>query len=172
MDPDLRIVIIVAVSQNGVIGNQGEIPWQQAADLARFANLTLGHTVLAGRITHEAILKRLGHPLPVRRTLVLTRRKNYPVPAGCEVVGSLPEAISRTTGEELYVIGGAQVYSLAYPWCDIIYLTRIEASVPGDTFFPDLDREVWWTVLTESHSSSRRNQYPYTFTVMNRRLIR
>lgn len=172
MDPGLTVVIVAAVAQNGVIGNRGWLPWRQKADLKRFADLTSGQTLLVGRKTHEAILKKLGHPLTKRRTLVLTNQIGYEVPRGCEVVHLFTEALERVKvlGEtELFVIGGAEVYRLALPICQKMYLTRVGADVEGDTFFPEYSPGEWFEGPEEKHPADEENEFDYSFVELTRR---
>lgn len=171
MDTGVRISIIAAVAANSVIGKSGDIPWRLRADLRRFAELTREHTVVVGRKTHETILRRLGHPLHDRRTIILTRRDNYPTPAGCEVATSWKEALERLHGErEAFVIGGAEIYRLALPYVTRMYLTQVHMHYEGDVFFPPYDPLEWWADETaQYHPADAENECGYTFTVLGRR---
>ncbi|GAB4531144.1 MAG: dihydrofolate reductase [Anaerolineales bacterium] len=130
----MRINFILAVDESGAIGAQGRIPWRVRADLQRFKRLTMGHHILMGRRTWESI----GRPLPGRINLVVTRQRGFEA-AGCVVAASPQEgvALARQAGEqELFVIGGAQLYAALLPQADCIYLSRIQTRVPqADTFF-------------------------------------
>lgn len=165
----MRIVIIAAVAENGVIGRGDELPWRLPADLRRFRELTAGHTVIVGRKTHESIIRRIGHPLPDRRTIVVTRQAEYESP-GCEVVHSWEEALERVKGrDEVFVIGGAVLYGLAIPTATRMYLTRVHVAPEGDTFFPDFVEEEWRLVWSEPHGRDERHEHGFTFEVWERR---
>jgi len=156
---------IVAVGRRNEIGKDGKMPWHLPADLRHFKANTLGKPVLMGRKTLEAI----GRPLPERRNLVLTRDGSFRA-AGCETVTSLDVAL-QTVGDaaELMVIGGGEVYRLAWPRTDRIYLTRIQADVEGaDTFFPDLGDGHWREVSREDHRADAKNPFDYSFIVYDR----
>ncbi|MBX6393717.1 MAG: dihydrofolate reductase, partial [Burkholderiales bacterium] len=129
------ISLLVAVSDNGLIGRDNQLPWHLPADLKRFKRLSLGKPVLMGRKTWES----LGRPLPERRNIVITRNRDYRAP-GAEVTGSLEEAI-RLAGdaEEIMVIGGAEIFRLALPLADRMYYTHVHTVMDGDTFFPPVD---------------------------------
>jgi dihydrofolate reductase len=156
---------IVAVGRRNEIGKDGKMPWHLPADLKHFKTNTLGKPVLMGRKTLVAI----GRPLPGRRNLVLTRDKTFSTD-GCETVTSLDEAIARAgTALELMVIGGGEVYRLAWERTDRIYLTRIDADVEGaDTFFPELTDGCWREISREDHQADARNPFDYSFRVLER----
>lgn len=133
--PKPRISLIAAISENRVIGNGGEIPWHLKDDFRRFKERTTGHAIIMGRKTHESI----GRPLPGRTNIVITRDTSREIP-GCTVVGSLDEALTKAReieSEEIFVIGGGQVYAEALPLADRLYLTLVHAIMDGDTFFPE-----------------------------------
>ena len=145
----MTIALIAAVAQNGTIGDKGKLPWHISEDLKRFKRLTLGHTILMGRKTFEAI----GRPLPGRRNVVLTRNAQYPVAAGVDVSATLNEALAECgkRGEQrVFVIGGGDVYRQALPLADEIFLTLVPRDVPGDTKFPDFDASQWREVHRET----------------------
>ena len=156
---------IVAVGRRNEIGKDGKMPWHLPADLKHFKANTLGKPVLMGRKTLEAI----GRPLPERRNLVLTRDAAFKA-AGCETVTSLDAAIQLVTGQpELMVIGGGEVYRLAWARTDRIYLTRIQADVEGaDTFFPDVEDGHWREFSREEHRADAKNPFDYSFLVLER----
>ena len=130
----MEISIIAAMSRNRVIGSGGAIPWKIPADLQRFRELTLGHTVVMGRKTFESI----GRPLAGRRNIVVTHQQNY-VREGIVVVHSLEEAIKASgPDDELFICGGSEIYRRALPLCSKIYLTIVDIDVEGDTYFPPL----------------------------------
>jgi dihydrofolate reductase len=162
------ISAIVAVAQNGVIGLGGGMPWHLPEDLKRFKALTMGKPMLMGRKTFESI----GRPLPGRTSLVLTRSHEWARP-GAVVVRSVQEAI-RTARDapELVVIGGAEVYAAALPHVGRIYLTRVLASIGGDTVFPTLEPGAWRESRCEEHPADARNAHGTTFSVLERVAMR
>lgn len=162
----MRLSIIVAVGEGGVIGRDGSMPWHLPADLARFKRLTLGHHLLLGRKTWEAI----GRPLPGRKMVVITRRRDY-APEGVEVVASPAEAVDRAAAagdDEAFVAGGGEIYRQLLPRCQRVYLTRIQGRFEGDTRFPELDQEEWRLVAREDHPADERNPHPYSFLTYER----
>lgn len=134
-----RINIIVARARNGVIGNQGGMPWRLPEEMAHFKRTTMGHPIIMGRKTWES----LGRALPGRRNLVVTRNPNY-VAAGAEVVDSLPTALGVCAdAPEVFVIGGAELYAQAIGAAQRLIVTEIDADFPGDVHFPGFDATAW-----------------------------
>jgi dihydrofolate reductase len=157
----MHVSIIVAVAENGVIGRGGQLPWHLADDLRRFKRLTMGHTIVMGRKTWESI----GRPLPGRRMVVISRQAGYRAD-GVDVVASLDAAmeVAAAAGdEELFIIGGAEVYRQALPRADRLYLTRVHAAVEGDARFPDFELGEWRLIESERHAASDQNDHPFTF---------
>lgn len=153
------------MADNRVIGRDNALPWRLPADMKRFKQLTTGHAVIMGRKTYDS----LGEPLPNRRNLVLTRDTTYRRER-VEVVHSLDEALNRVAGDdELFVAGGAEIYRLALPRADRIYLTVVHAVVDGDTFFPQLDMEAWRLEQDLRHPADGRNPHSYSFRLYLRR---
>lgn len=162
----MTVSLIAAVARNGVIGNDGDLPWHLPADLKRFRELTTGHYVLMGRKTHESI----GRPLPERTNVVLSRSTTYEAP-GCTVAPSIGAALerARAAGEtETFVIGGAGVYEAALPRADRLYLTRVATDAPGDVRFPKLNEHVWRETLYEEHPADDRHAHAFAFTLLER----
>lgn len=167
-DDPMRVSLIVAEAENHVIGHDNRLPWHLPADLARFKRLTMGHHIVMGRRTYEAI----GRALPGRTNVVLTRRRDFD--AGDEsvrCVASLDEglALAREAGDdEPFVIGGGQVYEEALAIADRIYLTRVQGAFDGDAFFPELDPAAWRVTESESFRADAKNPYDYEFLVLER----
>lgn len=161
----MRVSLIVAVCLHGEIGKEGRMPWHLPADLKHFKATTLGKPVLMGRKTLEAI----GRPLPERRNLVLTRDGSFRA-EGCEAVHSIQEALQLAAdATELMVIGGGEVYRMAWAKADRVYLTRIQAEVEGaDTFFPALNPREWREVSRDDHRADLKNPFDYSFLVFDR----
>src|SRR5262245_9220884 len=152
------------MADNGVIGRGNGLPWRLPDDLKRFKALTMGHAMLMGRRTWDSI----GKALPGRRSLVLTRNANWSAP-GAERVGSLGEAVRRTGNAPLFVIGGAEVFSLAWPVVERLELTEVHATPQGDTRLAGLERSEWREVLREEHAADARHAHPFSFVTLVRR---
>jgi dihydrofolate reductase len=159
-----RISVIVAMAKNRVIGADGKIPWHLPAELAMFKRITMGHHIIMGRNTWESI----GRLLPGRTAVIVTRQRDYNV-AGALIAESLEAALSMCRGDdEIFVIGGGQLYVGALPVSNRIYLTEVDAEVRGDTFMPEFSLSDWRAVSVESHPADDRNQYNYKLTVYDR----
>ncbi|MEE8221227.1 MAG: type 3 dihydrofolate reductase [Woeseiaceae bacterium] len=160
----MKISIIVAAATNNVIGRDGELPWRLPEDLKRFKRLTIGKPVIMGRLTYESI----GKPLPARRNIVLSARKGLNID-GCEVVDT-PDAAIRLAGdaEEVMVIGGGGVYAQILPMADRIYMTRINATFDGDTFFPELNDDEWRVVDCVDFPEDESRQFGFSFVTLDR----
>lgn len=159
------ISIIVAASTNDVIGVRGELPWKISDDLKRFKALTLGNPVVMGRRTFESI----GRPLPGRQNIVITRQANYEA-VGCDVVSSPADAL-RVAGDadEIFIIGGGEIYSLFLPKASRLYLTRVHCSIDGDAYLPEFNEHDWRLTVTEAHAASDVNQFAFEFRTYERR---
>jgi dihydrofolate reductase len=159
-----RVALVVAISDNGVIGNNGGLPWHLPDDLKYFKVVTFGKPVLMGRRTLESI----GKPLSGRRNLVLTRSASGP-PPGVEYVHSVEQARALAAGAaELCVIGGAEVFALALPLATRIYLTRVHATIVGDTYFPLRDFSGWHESESVAHAADNRHAYAMSFVTLDR----
>ena len=136
----MRLNLIVARARNGVIGAGGTIPWRVPGEMAYFKQVTLGHPIVMGRKTWESLPRT---PLPGRRNLVVTRDRNY-IAEGAEVVASLDEALARCAeAQDVFVIGGAELFALALPRVTRAFVTEIDLEVDGDVRFPALDPAQW-----------------------------
>jgi dihydrofolate reductase len=139
------VSIIAAMARNRTIGRHGGIPWDIPADRHRFRELTMGHTLIMGRKTFESI----GRPLPGRRCVVISRNPDYAA-LGCQVLGSVAEAVALgNESEELFIAGGAEIYSEALPFAQWLYLTVIDIEVEGDARFPEIPAGVFCEVHRE-----------------------
>ena len=143
----MTITVLAAVGANLVIGRDGDMPWHLPEDLAHFKATTMGHTMVMGRRTYDAI----GRALPGRRTIVITRQEGWQAP-GVEVAHSLADAFALAGPTEVFVIGGGEVYREAIPFADQMMLTEIEQSPEGDVFFPPLDADHWHETTRERHN--------------------
>jgi dihydrofolate reductase len=156
---DLWLTIIAAVSENGVIGANGDLPWRLPDDLKRFKRLTQGGAVIMGRATFESI----GKPLPGRRNVVLTRREEWRA-AGVETAHTLDEALALVEpAGHAFVGGGGDVYRLTMPLASAIELTRVHATINGDTTFPAIDARAWRCVAEEHHPTDELHALAFTF---------
>ena len=140
----MKVVIIAAIANNGVIGAAGKIPWHISDDLKRFKRLTLGHPVVMGRKTYDS----LGKPLPGRRNIVLTRGPAIP---SVECFAGLDAALATCQTETVFIIGGAELYRQALPLANTLLLTHVHRQVDGDARFPDFDRNRWQEVTREDY---------------------
>ncbi|PHQ78473.1 MAG: type 3 dihydrofolate reductase [Coxiella sp. (in: Bacteria)] len=158
------ISLIVAMSKNRVIGNEGKIPWHLPNDFKHFKQVTLGKPIIMGRKTHESI----GRPLPGRRNIVVTRQSDY-LADGCDVFQSIDAALDAVASEpEIMIIGGSTLYEQTLERADRIYLTIVDTTLDGDAYFPELDPEHWQLLTAENHPSDATHQYDYTFQTLQR----
>lgn len=162
----MRVSIIVAVAENGVIGRDNDLPWHLSADLRRFKRLTMGHHLLMGRKTFDSI----GRPLPGRHMVVISRGRPD-LPDEILLAPSLERAlaIAEQAGEtEAFVAGGSQIYQLALPLADRLYLTRVHRNFPGDVRFPKFDESRWHLVDQEIHEADESTPFGFTFATLDR----
>ena len=152
------ISLIVAASTNNVIGAKGDLPWRLSADLKRFKALTMGKPIVMGRKTYESI----GRPLPGRQNIVITRQDNY-APEGCTVVQSVEGAIAAANAPEIMIIGGGHIYEAFMPMAERIYLTRVDADIDGDTYFPEISGDQWQEVARQEQAADADNDYDVVF---------
>ena len=159
-----RLTLIAARARNGVIGRNNQMPWKIPGEQAYFKRMTMGHPIVMGRKTWESI----GRPLPGRRNIVITRDRAYTA-IGADVVGSLDEALSLAgAADEIFVIGGGQLYAEAMSRASRLLLTEIEADFDGDTFMPPPDRTQWRETSREHHPPAGDRGYGYSFVVYER----
>jgi len=162
----MHITIIAAVSKNGVIGRDNRIPWNLADDLIWFQSVTMGHWLILGRKTFES----LPDPLHGRRVITLSREPEY-TQQGCWTAESLPEAlrIAEISGDtKVFIGGGEQIYRAALPIANRMCLTRVEANVDGDAFFPEFDESNWGVVEKKKFRANKYNEYSYTIQILDR----
>lgn len=168
---DVTVSIIAAVAENGVIGDEGAMPWRLSTDLRRFKALTLGKPVVMGRRTFESI----GKPLTGRANIVVSRRSDYR-PDGVTVAASLDAALReakaaarRANLEEVFVIGGGEIYRAALPLADRLHITHVAAQPAGDTLFPAIDPAAWTKVSEEDIPPGEKDSAATTYAVYHRR---
>lgn len=165
----MLVSAIVATAHNNVIGKDNQIPWYLPADLKYFKKTTLNHHIIMGRNCFESI----GKPLPKRTNIILTRNPYY-VASNCLVVNSLKEAIEiafYNGEEEVFIIGGAQIYNQSLSMWDRLYLTEVDLEAEGDVFFPNINLNEWDLSSEEKHDADEKNKFPYTFKVFDRKKV-
>ncbi len=167
----LPISIIVAVAENGIIGNDGDMPWKLSGDLKRFKAITTGNPIIMGRKTFESI----GRPLPNRHNIVISRNKNHS-PDGVIVVSSVSEAISvaqkwgkANASSEVCILGGGEIYRQFLDLATLIYYTEVMANPEGDTSFPAIDKNTWLIKREEFIPTGPKDTFDTKFTVFHRK---
>jgi dihydrofolate reductase len=156
--------IIVALSDNNVIGRDNTLPWKLSADLKRLKVLTMGHHIIMGRKTWES----LGRALPGRINVVITGDKNYKA-EGAVIAHSLNEALAISSNDdEIFIFGGGKIFREALPRVEKIYMTRVEATVDGDAFFPEISSNDWSEIERQDYKADEKNQYDYSFVTLQR----
>ena len=164
--PKPILTLIAAVARNGVIGMANRLPWQLPADLKHFKELTTGHTVIMGRKTWDSLPAKF-RPLPGRYNIVVTRNDSFRA-EGATVSTSLPDAIAAANGDEVFVIGGAELYKAALLLADRLQLTEIDATFEGDTWFPIIDPARWRETARETYSDEAGLRYAFVTYQKNR----
>nr|AIA11672.1 Dihydrofolate reductase [uncultured bacterium] len=157
----MKISLIVAASDNNVIGGHNQLLWKLPDDMKRLKELTMGKPLIMGRKTHESV----GRVLPGRRNIVITRHPEK-VMEGAEAVGSLQEALKLALAddaEEAIIFGGGEIYTQALPLADSVYMTRVHGEFEGDTYFPELPKKEWKEVWSEEHEKDDKHAYAFTF---------
>lgn len=164
--------IIVAASENNVIGEDNKLIWHLPDDMKFFKEKTSGHLIITGRKNYESIPEKF-RPLPNRVNVIITRQKNYHAP-GAIVVGSIEEAMKYAAekhgSEEVFIIGGAEIFKQTYSACDKIYLTRVHHYFEGDVHFETPSEKNWKLVHSEKHKADEKHKYSFTFETWERRI--
>ncbi len=159
------ISIVVAVSDNNVIGVGNALPWKMSSDLKRVKALTMGHHLIMGRKTYESI----GRPLPGRTMIIISRQKNYS-PEGCIAVDSLAKAIEEAKDdEETFIFGGGEIFKAAIPFTEKIYLTRIHTTISGTVYFPELNMDEWEELSQQNFPADEKNEFACTVYELKRK---
>ncbi len=170
MSTNPKLCAIVAMDRNNVIGRDGDLPWRLPSDLKHFKNVTLGKPCLMGRKTWES----LPFPLPGRPNLVLTRNKTYAAKGALvfsdlnAMIGEGYELAGASGGDEIMLIGGAQLYKILLPLCDRLYVTRVDAEVDGDAMFPDIDPAQWRLTREDGQKKGPKDEFNFEVTVFDR----
>ena len=163
----MRISLLLAASENNIIGKNNQLPWHLPDDLRYFKNLTWALPILMGRKTFDSI----GKPLPGRKSIVITRNNDWRH-EGVDVVHSVDEAVDQAAAsgaKEIFVIGGAQIFKAALPKANRIYLTRIHHHFDGDVFFPEINTQDWHLASSRFCEKDEKNAYDHTYQVWERR---
>jgi dihydrofolate reductase len=166
----VKITLIVAAAENNAIGKDNRLIWRLPEDMKFFREKTVGFCVVTGRKNYESIPEKF-RPLPERTNIVVTRQKNYEAP-NAVVVSSLEDAIAfaiKCGEEELFIIGGGEIYRQALPLAETIWLTRVHHSFEADTFFPSLDPLNWECTWQEEHTTDEKHAHAFTFMKYERR---
>ncbi len=162
----MKVAVIAAVADNGIIGRENGLPWHISADLRRFKRLTMGHHLIMGRKTFESLRRAL----PGRTTIVISRGRPD-LPPGVLLAGSLEEALEmarRGNDDEAVVAGGGEIYRLALPLADRLYLTRVRGEIEGDVRFPNFDPSDWRLICEEEHLGDDSSSLSYSFQEFER----
>ena len=161
----MMVTMVVAIAENNAIGKNNQLLWHLPKDLKHFKTITSGHTVIMGRKTFDSV----GKPLPNRRNIVVTRNRELSI-GNVEVVNDLATALELCSGEqEVFIVGGAEIYKQAMKDTGRIYLTVVHASFEADTFFPEIDHDIWKVIASESHEPDEKHAFGYTFSTLERR---
>jgi dihydrofolate reductase len=158
------IIMIAAVAENLALGKNNELVWHLPDDFKRFKQLTTNHYIIMGRKTFESFPK----PLPNRTHVIITRQQDYTA-EGCLVAANLADALAMIPKDEnVFVIGGGEIYALALPFTDVIELTKVHARFEADTFFPEIDSKQWNLVSEEYHPKDEKHLYDFTYETYHR----
>ena len=160
----MNIAIIVCHTLDGVIGNNGRMPWHLPKDLKRFKHITLNHPIIMGRKTFQSLPNQ--KPLPQRQNIILSR-SGFTI-EGCETAESIAHLNAFVGEQECFVIGGHQIYQLFMPHAHRIYRTVLETHIDGDAYFPDFDSNHWQIVKQELCSVDQNHPYPMRFEILDR----
>ena len=159
--------IIVAASENHVIGRDNALIWHVSSDLKHFRQLTTAHTIVMGRKTFESV----GKALPNRRNIVISRNSAFKA-EGCELVDSIEKALDLVKGEEeVFIIGGGKIYHEVWDKADRLYLTQVHTIVEGDTFIPEIDLAQWEEISRQDFPAGEKDDFDYSFINFCRKVI-
>ena len=163
------ISLIAALSKNRAIGKNNDLPWHLPDDMKYFMQTTSGHHVIMGRKNYESLPEKF-RPLPNRTNIVVTRQMNFAAP-NCIVTHSIEDALAiarKNNEQEVFIIGGAEIYNQGFAMANRLYLTEIHATIEGDTYFPSFDKSQWREVSRKPHLADERHKFPFDFVVFER----
>ncbi len=161
-----NISLIVAVTENMVIGKDNKLAWHLPDDMNYFSNMTKGHSIIMGRKNWESIPEKY-RPLPDRKNIIVTRNNNFKY-NGTIIVNSIEKAIEEARSsedEEIFIIGGGEIYKLGFKYVDKLYITEINAEVKGNTYFPEWDKKYWNEISRISHPSDKKHPYSFDYVI-------
>lgn len=162
------INLVVAATENNVIGKHNKLLWHLPNDLAYFKNITWGMPVIMGRKTYES----MGKPLKGRTNIVITSNRSFQAADNVIIANALTQAIEKsgeTDAKECYVIGGGEIFKSAMPIAERIYMTRVHTTLDGDTFFPEIDKNEWECAAIMTFAADEKHAYSYTFETWTRK---
>jgi len=160
----MSISLIAAVSKNGVIGKANDLPWDIPEDRKHFRDMTMNKVVLMGRKTFDSILARLGKPLPGRKNVVVTRGRDLKGSESLEVFHTIEEALEKYRNDDVFVIGGGQIYEQTIGVADTLYITHVNQEVKGDAFFPKIQPGKWEKIEEQMRDG-------YSFATYKKRML-
>jgi dihydrofolate reductase len=160
----LKISIIAAVAENNAIGFKNQLIWHLPADLQFFKKTTLNNTIIMGRKTFDSI----GKALPKRKNIVISRNTSLIAP-GCTIVANLKEAIAQADSEEIFIVGGANIYNQSMEIADQLYITKVHDQFEADTFFPEIDSKIWEEISREDHFKDEKHAFDFSFIIYQKK---
>ena len=165
-----NISLIVAVSENMVIGKDNKLAWHLLDDMNYFSNMTKGHSIIMGRKNWESIPKKY-RPLPERKNIVVTRNNKFE-DKGAIIVNSIEKAVEKARGfdeEEIFIIGGGEIYKLGFAYVDKLYITEIYANIDGNTYFPKWNKENWKEISRISHPKDEKHEFDFDYVIYKKK---
>ena len=165
-----NISLIVAVSENMVIGKDNKLAWHLPDDMNYFSNMTKGHSIIMGRKNWESIPKKY-RPLPERKNIVVTRNNKFE-DKGVIIVNSIEKAVEkarRFDEEEIFIIGGGEIYKLGFAYVDKLYITEIYANIDGNTYFPKWNKENWKEISRISHPKDEKHEFDFDYVIYKKK---
>lgn len=166
------ISLIAALSKNRVIGRNNDLPWHLPDDMKYFMQTTKGHHVIMGRKNYDSIPQKF-RPLPNRTNIVVTHQKNF-MASNCKIVNTIETGIAMAraaTETELFIIGGSEIYALGLPYANRLYLTEIESTIEGDTYFPVISKNEWKEMSRTHHQTDARHIYGFDFVIYEKEVM-
>ena len=165
-----NISLIVAVSENMVIGKDNKLAWHLPDDMNYFSNMTKGHSIIMGRKNWESIPKKY-RPLPERKNIVVTRNNKFE-DKGAIIVNSIEKAVEKARGfeeDEIFIIGGGEIYKLGFAYVDKLYITEIYANIDGNTYFPKWNKENWKEISRISHPKDEKHEFDFDYVIYKKK---
>ena len=162
----MNISIIVAISKNGVIGKNNKLAWNLPDDIFYFSKMTMGHSIIMGRKNWDSIPNKW-KPLPNRKNIIISRNKNQNI-NNVDITNSIEKAIKigrENEDEEIFIIGGGEIYKLGFEFVDKLYITEIKKNIEGDTFFPKWNKSEWKEISRISHPSDSKHIYDFDYVI-------